>query len=327
MIAGMRAGQFVAAGTMECVEVPVRAPGEGELLVRTAYASICGSDLHSIFPSAPPARLPGPPGFPGHEGVGEVVESRAPEFATGDRVLTVPNYMNGMCFAEIQTIPAAYCIPLPPGAQLDHVLMAQQLGTVIFALKKLRMEVEGRDVAIVGQGSAGAFFAFLLRRAGASTIAVSDLSDARLQLSKSLGVDVTVNASEGDFVAAVREATGGKGAELVVEAVGSGPTLAQSLDLAARDAEVVWFGLPDGPAPVPFSFSTFFGKRLTAWSVFGAQDEPGHTSFREALDLIASGEIDVSPLLSHVLPIEEIGRAFHLAHTRDDGALKVSLSF
>src|SRR5438552_4186236 len=129
----MRAGRLIAAGTMSCEDVPVKQPQDGELLVRSTFASICGSDLHTVYPSAPVSRqYPAPPGFPGHEGVGVVEESRSPDFKSGDRVLTVPNYYAGMCFAELQAIPSSYCLRLPETALPDEcLLMAQQLGTVI----------------------------------------------------------------------------------------------------------------------------------------------------------------------------------------------------
>lgn len=322
----MRAGRLVAHGTMVCEEAPVREPGDGELLVRSMFASICGSDLHSVYPPSPPARLPGPPGYPGHEGVGEVVASNYADFPPGERVLCVPNFYNGMCFAEYQTIAGSFCVPLGEGAAPEHQLMAQQLGTVVFALKRRPLELSGKHVAIIGQGSAGAFFAFLARRAGARTVVVSDLSESRLAYARTLGVDAAVN--EGEFVHAVREATGGRGAEVVIEAVGTDATLALSVEIAAPLGELLWFGLPEGTGErMPFTFGQFFAKRLCAASAFGAQEEPGHESFREALALIEKGEIDVSPLMSHVLPLEEIGRAFDLAHSREDGALKVSIAF
>lgn len=324
----MRAGRLVEWGTMVCDEADVRAPEDGELLVRTLFASICGSDLHSVFPSSPPAFLPAAPGFPGHEGVGEVISSRDPAFTAGDLVLTVPNYYAGMCFAEIQTIPGRYCVKLPDaGVPVEHLLMAQQLGTVVFALKRRPVRLEGKTVAILGQGSAGVFFAFLARRAGAAKIVVTDLSDARLAHSRSIGVDAAINASAGDPLDAIRQATDGRGADFVVDAVGGPETLRQSVEAAAPLGDLLWFGLPESPEPSALDYTSFFLKRLSATSTFGVQDEPDHASFKEALDLIVGGAIDVAPLLSHVLPIEEVGKAFLLAHERADNALKVSLRF
>ena len=79
---------------------------------------------------------------------------------------------------------------------------------------------------------------------------------------------------------------------------------------------------------MPISFAKFFRKKLTASSTYGAQDEGDAVSFRTALDLIAGGHLDVSPLLSHVYPIEQIDTAFAVANDPvPAGALKVSVTF
>jgi L-iditol 2-dehydrogenase len=336
----MKAARWVDVGRVVCEDVPVPAVADGEILIKTAYASICGSDLHSVYFSPPPASVS--PGHPGHESVGEVVESRCPGFEPGDRVLTVPFAVDGRCLAEYQALPGAAGIRLPATVPLSHLLMAQQLGTVVYALRSRPLDVIGKDAAVIGQGSAGAFFTFLLKRAGAARVLVSDKSPARLAYSRKLGADLTVDAGPvdvstvntgsgdawaGDFLAAVMEATGGRGADVVVEAVGSRETFPLSVELAAPGATVVWFGLPEGTDDYPFSFRQFFRRALTAYSNFGAQGEPGLESFRYAVRLIADGAIDVSPLLTHMLPIEQIDEAFRIAHDRTDNALKVSIKF
>jgi L-iditol 2-dehydrogenase len=321
----VKAARWVDVGRVECEDVPVPPVAGGQILVRTAYASICGSDLHSVFLEVPPQ--PGPAGFPGHESVGEVVESRCPGFEPTDRVLTVPHAADGRCLAEFQVLAGSACIRLPATPPLSHLLMAQQLGTVVYALRSRPLDLIGKDAAVIGQGSAGAFFTFLLKRAGAARVLVSDFSPARLAYSRQLGADLAVDAGAVDFRSAVTEATGGQGAGVVVEAVGSRETFPLSLELAGDRATLIWFGLPEGASDYPFSFETFFRRRLTAHSVFGAQGEPGLESFRYALRLIADGAIDVAPLLSHMLPIEEIDEAFRIAHDRTGNALKVSIKF
>jgi L-iditol 2-dehydrogenase len=321
----MKAARWVDIGRVECEEVPVPPVADGQVLVRTAYASICGSDLHVVFPGAPPR--PADPGYPGHESVGEVVESRCPGFEPGDRVLTVPFAVDGRCLAEFQALPGSSCIRLPDTAPLSHLLMAQQLGTVVYALRTHPLDLIGKDAAVIGQGSAGAFFTFLLKRAGAARVLVSDRSRVRLAYSRKLGADLVVDASTGDFRSAVMDATDGQGTALVVEAVGSRETFPLSLELAAPGATLVWFGLPEGGGDYPFSFPQFFRRGLTAYSNFGAQGEPGLESFRYAVRLIADGTIDVAPLLSHMLPIEKVDEAFRIAHDRTDNALKVSIKF
>jgi L-iditol 2-dehydrogenase len=321
----MKAARWVDVGRVVCEEVPVPSVAAGEILVRTAYASICGSDLHTVFLGAPPKQ--GPAGFPGHESAGEVVESRCAGFEPGDRVLTVPQFAAGRCLAEYQALPGSACIQLPSAGPLSHLLMAQQLGTVVYALRHHPLDLIGKDAAVIGQGSAGLFFTFLLKRAGAARVLVSDFSPARLACARTLGADLAVDVGTSDFRAAVLEATAGQGADVVVEAVGSRETFPLSVELAGAGATIVWFGLPEGSDHYPFSFHDFFRRRLTAHCVFGAQGEPGLESFRYAVRLIDDGAIDVSPLLSHMLPIEDVGDAFRIAHDRSDNALKVSIKF
>lgn len=323
-----RAAQLVAPGRMAFVEAPVEVPREGDLLVRSRYASICGSDLHVVNHGVETDPALWAPGYPGHEGVGEVVESRALGFAPGDEVLLVPPVPESRCYAELQRVRATSAVrltgPLPP---LPEVLMAQQLGTVLFAAAQHRWDVAGRTVAILGQGSAGLFWTWTLKRAGATRVIVADRSSSRLAAAPGFGADVLVDARTDDLTTAVMDLTGGEGADFVVEAVGRRETLLQSVRLCRTGGALYWFGLPDTDDPVPIDFRLFFRRKLTAVSTYGAQVEPGLVSFRRALAHIRDGDVDVRPLLSHVLPVEEIETAFGLADSCAEGVLKVSVSF
>ena len=311
---------------MGFVEAPVEALRAGDLLVRTRYASICGSDLHVVNHGVQTEPSLWAPGYPGHEGVGEVVESRAAGFDAGDQVLLVPDVPQSRCFAEWQRVRASSAVrldgALPP---LDQVMMAQQLGTVVYAARQHPWDVAGRTVVVIGQGSAGMFWTWTLKRAGAALVIVADRSPSRLAAAVGFGADVAVAAP--DLSTAVMDLTAGEGADFVVEAVGRRETLLQSISLCRVGGQLYWFGLPDTNDPVPIDFRLFFRRKLTAFSMYGAQAEPGLVSFRVALEHIRRGEIDVRPLLSHVVPVEEIDRAFQLADTCADGVLKVSVAF
>jgi len=321
-----KAGQIVEQGRMDCVEAAVEALRSGDLLVRTRYASICGSDLHVVNHGVETDPSLWAPGYPGHEGVGEVVESRAAGFDAGDQVLLAPPVPQSRCFAEWQRVRASAAVrlegDLPP---LDQVMMAQQLGTVVYAARQHPWDVAGRTVVVIGQGSAGMFWTWTLKRAGAARVIVADRSPSRLAAAVGFGADVAVDAP--DLGAAVMDFTAGEGADFVVEAVGRKETLLQSISLCRVGGQLYWFGLPDTNDPVPIDFRLFFRRKLTAFSMYGAQAEPGLVSFRVALEHIRRGEIDVRPLLSHVVPVEEIDRAFQLADAYPDGVLKVSVAF
>jgi L-iditol 2-dehydrogenase len=321
----MSAAVATALGRLRCMEVPVPEPKHGGVLVRTRLASICGSDLHVAYMGWNVESFPLPPGYPGHEGVGEVVDGGGSEFLPGELVLTAPHVELAGTFAEYQLIGPESLLRLPEGVPISHSLMAQQLGTVIFGCKSLP-SVRGKTVVVIGQGSAGLFHDFILRRLGAERIIAIESVAERLAAGRRLGVDEAIGVSGLAAVQAVMDLTGGQGADLVVEAVGSVETLNQALKLARPLGRVAVFGLPPTMEMVPFDWDTFFRRRLTMHTVRGAQEEPGLPSFQLALDLIAKGEIDVSPLLTHQFPLSRVQKAFDLAHSREDGALKVSLT-
>ncbi len=327
----MRAARLVEPGRIVCEQVPLFEPEAGQVVVRNDMAAICGSDLHQVFfDSFGPANLPAEPGWPGHEGVGEVVESRDERLKVGDKVLTVPGYGFQRCFADFQTLPGHWCLKLPRyDGPVEDLLMAQQFGTTVYALRRGNMDFVGKTVAVLGQGSAGQFFAWQAKHMGAAQVIVADLSPARLAQSSVFGADIAVQGDlEGNAIReAVMDATAGRGAHIVIEAVGRRETIQHAIEIARPMGTVVFFGLPDTAEAVPFSYARFFMKQLNMYGVVGAQAEEDLSSFHAALDWIARREIDVTRMVSHRLGLEAIDRAMLLAHERDEDALKVTLTF
>ncbi|MEM7094615.1 MAG: zinc-binding dehydrogenase [Actinomycetota bacterium] len=325
----MKTGQLFGVNDLRCVEAPIPDRRAGEVLVRTHMASICGSDLHQVCHGAGIMHpFPCPHGFPGHEAVGEVVDAGDSELAEGTRVLCFPSVPVSECFSEYQRIDPKYLLPLPEAdVSAAELLMAQQLGTVVFAARKNPIDAVGKTVLILGQGSAGLFWTYWLKRHGAARIIVADRAPTRLAASPHYGADVVVNIDDDDLRTVIRDLCGA-GADFVVEAVGSVPTLNQTIELVRPDGDLMWFGLPDTDRKVEISYAKFFRKRLTAWSTYGAQEEADAVSFATALDLIARRDIDVSPLLSHIYSVDDIDTAIAVANDPiPEGALKVSVSF
>ncbi len=323
----MRAAIAVERGVVRCDEVEIPTPQVGEVLVRTKAASICGSDLHMVNTGWAMHAFPAMAGHPGHEAVGEVVESRSERFSVGDIVLTTPHIWNSRCFADYQVVDDAHVLKLDPSVYLDTVTLAQQLGTVVFAAKRLPESLEGQTCLVVGQGSAGLFWDFTLRKLGAEKIISIEPLSWRRELGESYGVDQSIDVIGDDAVDAVKELTGGVGADLVIEAVGTTQTLSQAFHLVRNEGRVVLFGLPESEDPVPFDYSQMFKSRADVFTVLGSQDEPGLTSYSEAVRLISSGEIDVEPIISHHVNISDIDKAFSIANERVDGAVKIGIRF
>ncbi len=323
----MRAAIAVERGVLRCEEVPMPRIKEGEVLVRTIAASICGSDLHMINTGLWMHAFPAMAGHTGHEAAGRIVESRSNRFSEGDIVLTVPHIWDARCFADYQAVDDKHVLKLDPDVDLDTVTLAQQLGTVVYAAKRLPASLEGQTCVVVGQGSAGLFWDFTLRGLGAEKIISIEPLAWRRELGLRYGVNETIDVTGDAATAAVMDLTGGGGADLVIEAVGSTPTLSQVFHLVRSEGKVVLFGLPESEDPVPFDYSQMFKIRADAFTVLGSQDEPGLPSYVESVRLISSGEIDVEPIISHRVNISEIDRAFRIADQRTDNAVKIGITF
>tara|TARA_B110000014_G_scaffold205612_1_gene156128 strand:+ start:370 stop:1290 length:921 start_codon:yes stop_codon:yes gene_type:complete len=298
-----------------------------EVLVRTIAASICGSDLHMLDTGWAMRAFPAMPGHPGHEAMGQVVQSRSNRIAEGDIVLTTPHIWNSRCFAEYQAVDDAHVLKLSSDVDVDTITLSQQLGTVVYAAKRLPATLQGQSCVVIGQGSAGLFWDFQLKLLGAEKIFSVEPLSWRRKLGLSYGVDQAIDVTGKEAVDAVNDMTGGIGADLVIEAVGSTETLSQAFHFVRDEGSVVLFGLPESEDPVPFDYSQMFKSRANAFTVLGSQDEVGLKSYAEAVRLISSGQIDVAPIISHRINIADIDQAFEVARERVDGAVKIGVTF
>ena len=322
----MPAALATALTEIQCDEIPVPEMGPGKVLVKTSLASLCGSDLHIVYMGWNAYEFPLEHGYPGHEGIGEVIDPGDSDYQEGDLVLTAPNIWSSKVFAGYQLIDPQFLLKLPTDVPPAHLLMVQQLGTVVFGARKLP-PLLGKTVVMLGQGSVGLFHDFLLRRLGAHRIIAVEPVAARLEAGRRMGIDEAIDVTGQRATDAVMDLTNGEGADVVIEGVGSVETLNQTLKMVKPLGTIAVFGLPPTMERVPFDWDTFFRKRLDMYTTFGAQDEPGLPAFQLATDFITRGEIDMAPFVTHQFPIEKVQEAFDLAYSKEDGALKVSLTF
>jgi len=318
----LKAVQLVAPQQLEIVDVepPGVAGGPPErVLVRAEKVSLCGSDLPFFAGTCPASKFPQPPGFPGHECVGVVVESTSPHFRPGDSVLALPHGSKGL--AEYFVATANATVRLPSGPPLEALLMAQPLGTVVWAARKLGSLIH-RDTVILGQGPLGLLFTHTFSNLGARTVIAMDRLEYRLEVARRMQATHTVNVARVNPIEAVREITDGRLADVAVEAVGHNQdTINQCLDLVRHQGTILAFGVPD-EALYQLRFSDLFRRNLTLIPAVGPECP---TDFALAVDWIAQGRLDVTPLLTHQLPFREAQRAFEMALERRDGVVKVVL--
>ena len=324
----MKAVQVVARGRAEFVDVPEPKVQAGYVLVRTSHLSLCGSDIHMLHYAADSA-YPFPPGTTGHEMVGvvEAVGDRvgnqpSAPVQVGDRVLALAPGHKAMC--ECFSAPFEHVVRLPGGVPMERLLQAQQLGTVLYASRRLP-KVAGKDVCVIGQGSAGLWFNFHLRRLGAKRIVALDIEPARLERSTAFGASDIINNRQLDPIAALKAKFDGQLADIVVEAAGEIDAINLAIDLVKPFGEILYFGVPRGQT-FPINFHQFFHKCCRATTIVGASSEPNLPSMKTALDLVANGEADADAIITHRVEFSDVLDAYEMHRTRADGAVKIVIA-
>jgi len=322
----MRATHVTAPGKYQLIDIPKPVAGANEALVRTTQVSLCGSDYHTVYCLDVDA-YPLAPGMSGHEVIGVVEELNgdADGIRVGDPVLALVSGNLGM--ADYSTLPIGNLLPLANSNRpLEQLLQAQQLGTVFYACKHLPASVAAKRVVVIGQGSAGLWFDFVLRRFGARQVIAVDLQAHRLALSEDFGATHTVHNLETDAVEAVRELTNGEMADVVVEAAGEESSIKLAIGLVKKHGAILYFGIPRKHV-FEFPFSEFFLKFPLVRCIAGTLTEPNHECTRMALDLIERGEAKPGAMITNRVPFDRVVEAYELQTTRDQGVIKIVVDF
>ncbi|RLZ02713.1 zinc-binding alcohol dehydrogenase [Kocuria tytonicola] len=331
----MRATHVPATGTVLVKEWPDPHPTrDGEFVVRLVAASVCGSDLHSVLHGTMHPTAPERAGYPGHEGVGVVTESRSETFPVGTAVLCVPPGELGGTFAEFMLLDDLHAVALPEHVDPDDLtemrryMMAQQMGTCLYAMNLYwPTEIPARRAGtcvIMGAGSAGLFFLQDALLRGFEQVIVSDKEESRLQIARELGAH-TVRVPQENLPDVVSELTGGEGADLVIEAVGSDALRAEAVEIVANRGIVGWFGLYESFDPAPVPVYEVFRKSVRLQGSVAAQSEPGLVSFHEAVRRIRDGEVSVDYCLGSVHTLEETEDVLRLAERGGEGTVKFTI--
>jgi L-idonate 5-dehydrogenase len=343
----MRAAVIHAPRDLRIEEAEIPAIGPTDVKVRVRAGGICGSDLHYYLHGGFGTVRLRQPMILGHEIAGEVIEvgDEVTRVRPGDRVAVNPSQPCDHCrfclegkanhcldmrfygsamrmphvqggFREILVCTEAQAFPVPAGLALEMAAFAEPLSVCLHAARQAG-SLLGKRVLVTGTGPIGALAILVARQAGAREIVATDITNAPLALARRIGADRALNTAS-DPEALTRYKADKGYFDVVFEASGSGAALTGALEATRPAGVIVQLGLGGGEMTLPINL--LVAKEINLRGTFRFHEE-----FAWAVDFLSARAIDVSPLLTEIVPLADAVRAFELAADRTR-AMKVVLA-
>jgi L-iditol 2-dehydrogenase len=327
----------------ELTDVAEPSLGPRDVLIRVRSCGICGSDVHGMDGSTG-RRIP--PLVMGHEAAGVITQTGAEvdEWKPGDRVTFDSTISCGECdfcrrgnvnlcdrrqvlgvscgdyrrhgaFAEFVAVPARILYRLPDNLSFDRAAMIEAVSVAVHAVS-LTPVSPGDTAVVVGCGMIGQLTIQAAKVAGFATVIGVDVDDARLAVAQGAGADATLNSRTCDAPAEIRARTGGRGADAVLEAVGSTAPIRTAIDAVRKGGTVTLIGNFSANIELPLQLVVTRQIRLQG-SCASAGEYP------KCIELMASGAIRVDSLISARTPLEDAASWFDRLYRHEPNLMKV----
>jgi len=327
----MKAAMYYSLDDIRIEDVPKPKIGTDEILVEMKACGVCGSDLMGWYlRSRAPLVL-------GHEPAGVIVEAgkNVKGFEVGDRVFAHHHVADLTCyycsrgdftlcpqfgqthlepggFAEYFKVPAPNLrldtLKLPDNLSFEDATLIEPVGCCIRAQNKAAIR-KGDSVAVMGAGPSGIIHVMLAKIAGASQVLVADLVDYRLKMAERLGADLTFNPQRENLVERVKEATEGRGADVVIVTAPNAKAVEDGVQIARRGGKLLLFAPTQSDQYARLSPHRLFFSEITVIPSYSVS----HVETRIALELIGSGRIQAKELITHRFPLSRTADAFQTA--------------
>lgn len=347
----MKAAYYECIGRLSVEEVEIPSISDDDMLLKVKYAAICGTDIR-IYKNGHFKIKDGEKRVLSHEIVGEIakVGKNVNSYRPGTRVAVVPNIGCGYCyeciqgfnelcadyeafgisldggFQEYMSIPgfairAGNILAIPQNLSYKEAVLAEPLSCCYNSYRSHKT-TPGDTVLVIGAGPVGALHVLLNKFVGASKIISADLSESRLEKIKELGADVVIDTSKTDLYDRLMELTSLRGADVVIVACSVPELQAMSVKLAAPHGRVSLFGgLPEGHSNVSIDTNIMHYKELKLVGTTGSNI----LDYKKALDILASGRLNVDKIITNVFSIDQIEEAFAFAMSGE--GLKTAIAF
>ena len=343
----MKAAMYYGIGDVRYEEVDIPEIGPGELLIKVGTALTCGTDVKT-YKRGHPLLIKTTPALFGHEYAGTIDEvgQGVTDFKVGMRVVATNSAPCGDCFfcerempnlcpdlkdnlvngafAEYIKVPEAVVRwnthQIPDSLSFKDAALTEPLACVVHGIEESNIK-PGDTVVVIGAGPIGQMLIMLAKKNGASTVIASDLAELRRDIALKAGADIVIDPSKEDPVECVKQETSGRGADVVIEAVGIRQTWEQAVDMTRDAGTTVLFGGAASGTKFELDTGRFHYGQLTIKGVFHLK--PKHVE--RALKLIIAGDVNTDLLISHEMPVEKIGEALEMMSAGK--TMKISITF
>ena len=326
-------------------EVPVPELAPSDVLIQVKACGICGSDVHG-YDGSTGRRIP--PIIMGHEAAGVVIKvgSEVSTVGVGDRVtfdstvscgtcsfcrtgdvnlcdnrqvlgVSCGDYRRNGAFAEYVAVPAHIVYKLPESFPFEKAALIEAVSIAVHAAKITEIE-SGSSAAVIGAGMIGLLVVQAFRQYGCEKVFAVDLEQERLDAARRLGADETFLATDPELVHKLNQSAGGQGIDIVVEVVGTQSSITTAINSVRRGGTVTLIGNLAPKVEIPLQLVVTRQLRL-----LGSCASAGE--YRECIELMANGLINVDPLVSAVAPLSEGPAWFERLYNREPGLMKVIL--
>ena len=316
----------------ELREVPIPQIEPHEVLIQVKATSICGTDVHIYTWDAwAESRIKAPMVF-GHEFSGVVVEigrdvtgvkigdhvsaethvvcHQCLQCKTGQYHICQNTKILGVdfqgCFAEYVKMPAENIWKNPIDMPFEKASIQEPMGNAVHTV--LAGHVAGKTVAVMGCGPIGIMAVAVAKASGATEVVAIDVNDYRLDLARKVGATVTINSAQEDPVKRVMQVTEGTGVEVVCEMSGHPVAIRQSFEMLTNGGRMSILSLPTKPIELDITNQIVF-KGVTVQGITGRKM---YETWRQTSGLLHSGQVDVTPIITHTMPLENFKEGFDL---------------
>jgi L-iditol 2-dehydrogenase len=343
----MKAVVYYAPGDVRVEQVDVPICGDGEIRIKIDACAVCGTDLKAYVSGNPRIKAPK---VMGHEftGLVDTVGSDVADFEIGDRIVMATSVACGDCYyckkghrnlcaniapmgftfeggmAEYTVIPAralqgGHAIKVPSSVPAVHAALAEPLSCAVNSC--FNCDIHQDDtVVVIGAGPMGIMNACVAQQFGASKIILAEINEERLKQAAPFGFDILVDPAKNDLASIVMQQTGGVGADVVIVAAPAAKPQEEALSLVRKRGTVCLFAsLPAGKSEITIDSRIIHYNEI---KLVGSSDStPVQVS--KAVEMISSGSLKADKLASHVLPLDDIMKAYELMKSGE--ALRVVL--